>query len=96
MTSIDARQRYEQLKRALGADTVLLFQVNTDFYYSFWDDAPRLADACGLRLGTRHMPPDGHEIPACGILRVALRTTLAQALRAGMRVAVVEEDGTCA
>jgi len=97
MTCIDAsRQMYEHLKRTLGADTVLLFQVNTDFYYAFWDDAPRLSEACGLRLGTRHMPPDGHEAPACGVLRMARNATIAQALRSGLRVAVVEEDGACA
>lgn len=89
------RALYDDLHRALGKDTVLLFRIG-DFYEAFWDDAPRLSEACGLRLGTRHMPPDGHEVPACGVLRMARNATIAQALRSGLRVAVVEEDGACA
>lgn len=84
-----SRALYDDLHRALGKDTVLLFHIG-DFYEAFWDDADRLAEACSLIRTTRHLR--GGRAPMTGVMCGEKNALLAHARRAGLRVAVIEPD----
>lgn len=69
---------------AKAPDTVMLFRVG-DFWEALWDDAGKVAAACGLRLTARG------EIPMCGIVYHQLDAYVAKLTAAGWKVATCEE-----
>ncbi len=80
--------QYMEIKKD-HADAVLLFRMG-DFYETFFDDAARLAEICGVTLTTRDKNSD-HPVPLAGVPYHALDTYLGRLLKAGVTVAICEQ-----
>jgi len=80
--------QYMEIKKE-HADAVLLFRMG-DFYETFFDDAARLAEICGVTLTTRDKT-SSHPVPLAGVPYHALDTYLGRLLKAGVTVAICEQ-----
>ncbi len=80
--------QYMEIKKE-HTDAILLFRMG-DFYETFFDDAARLADICGVTLTTRDKNSN-HPVPLAGVPYHALDTYLGRLLRAGVTVAICEQ-----
>jgi len=85
-------QQYMDLK-AENPDALLMFRLG-DFYESFFDDARQISDVLSLVLTSRGHDAAGNEIPMCGIPWHAADGYFARLVRAGYKVALVEQMQT--
>ncbi len=81
-------EQYLQIK-AQHPGALLLFRMG-DFYETFFDDAARLAEICGVVLTTRDRKSD-HPVPLAGVPHHALDSYLGRLLEAGLTVAICEQ-----
>lgn len=87
-------QQYLDMKSE-NPDALLMFRLG-DFYEAFFDDARVISETLGLVLtqrGTATMP-DGENIPMCGIPWHAADNYFGRLVRAGYKVALVEQMET--
>ncbi|MBQ2005652.1 MAG: hypothetical protein II219_02475 [Alphaproteobacteria bacterium] len=85
-------QQYVDMK-AENPDALLMFRLG-DFYESFFEDARVISTALGLVLTTRGTDADGTDIPMCGIPWHAADNYFGRLVRAGHKVALVEQMET--
>ncbi|MBD5391862.1 DNA mismatch repair protein MutS [bacterium] len=85
-------QQYVDMK-AENPDALLMFRLG-DFYESFFDDACEISKCLGLVLTKRGTDANGVEIPMCGIPWHAADGYLGRLVRAGHKVALVEQMET--
>ncbi|MCR4917922.1 MAG: DNA mismatch repair protein MutS [Alphaproteobacteria bacterium] len=85
-------QQYVDFK-AENPDALLLFRLG-DFYESFFDDAKTISSKLGLVLTSRGTDGDGVDIPMCGIPWHASDNYFGRLVRAGFKVALVEQMET--
>lgn len=85
-------QQYVDLKSE-NPDALLMFRLG-DFYEAFFDDAKTISSNLGLVLTARGTDPDGADIPMCGIPWHAADNYFGRLVRAGFRVALVEQMET--
>lgn len=85
-------QQYVDMK-AENPDALLMFRLG-DFYESFFEDARQISSALGLVLTQRGTDADGNEIPMCGIPWHAAENYFGRLVRAGHKVALVEQMET--
>lgn len=84
MTS-PARRQYQEHKRIVGPDTILLFQIG-DFFEAFGQDATVLHEVCGVTL-TRRM---GDNMVLAGLPYHTRDDYIQRLVQAGHKVAVSE------
>ncbi len=82
-------QQYVDMK-AENPDALLLFRLG-DFYEVFFDDAKTVSKTLGLVLTQRGTDSDGADIPMCGIPWHAADNYFGRLVRAGFKVALVEQ-----
>ena len=85
-------QQYVDMKSE-NPDALLMFRLG-DFYESFFDDAKIISENLGLVLTSRGSDGDGENIPMCGIPWHAADNYFGRLVRAGFRVALVEQMET--
>ncbi len=85
-------QQYVDMK-AENPDALLMFRLG-DFYESFFDDAKTISSVLSLVLTARGTDGDGTEIPMCGIPWHAADNYFGRLVRAGHKVALVEQMET--
>lgn len=85
-------QQYVDFK-AENPDALLMFRLG-DFYESFFDDAKTISTRLGLVLTSRGTDGDGADIPMCGIPWHAADNYFGRLVRAGYKVALVEQMET--
>lgn len=85
-------QQYVDMK-AENPDALMMFRLG-DFYESFFDDARQISDVLGLVLTARGTDTDGGDIPMCGIPWHAADNYFGRLVRAGYKVALVEQMET--
>lgn len=85
-------QQYVDIK-AENSDALLMFRLG-DFYESFFEDAKEISKQLGLVLTQRGTDADGVEIPMCGIPWHAAENYFGRLVRAGFKVALVEQMET--
>ena len=85
-------QQYVDMK-AENPDALLMFRLG-DFYESFFEDAKVISNALGLVLTARGTDGDGASIPMCGIPWHAADNYFGRLVRAGHKVALVEQMET--
>ena len=85
-------QQYVDMK-AENPDALLMFRLG-DFYEAFFDDAKTISRTLGLVLTQRGIDGDGENIPMCGIPWHAADNYFGRLVRAGFRVALVEQMET--
>ncbi|MBQ7185449.1 MAG: DNA mismatch repair protein MutS [Alphaproteobacteria bacterium] len=85
-------QQYVDFK-AENPDALLMFRLG-DFYESFFDDAKTISSRLGLVLTSRGTDGDGADIPMCGIPWHAADNYFGRLVRAGFKVALVEQMET--
>lgn len=85
-------QQYVSMKEE-NPDALLMFRLG-DFYEAFFDDAKIISQNLGLVLTQRGTDGDGENIPMCGIPWHAADNYFGRLVRAGFRVALVEQMET--
>lgn len=85
-------QQYVDMKSE-NPDALLMFRLG-DFYESFFEDACIISSVLGLVLTARGTDGDGKEIPMCGIPWHAADNYFGRLVRAGHKVALVEQMET--
>ena len=85
-------QQYVDMKSE-NPDALLMFRLG-DFYESFFEDAKTISSALGLVLTARGTDGDGISIPMCGIPWHAADNYFGRLVRAGHKVALVEQMET--
>ena len=85
-------QQYVDMKSE-NPDALLMFRLG-DFYESFFDDARIISQNLGLVLTSRGTDADGTDIPMCGIPWHAADNYFGRLVRAGFKVALVEQMET--
>lgn len=85
-------QQYVDMKSE-NPDALLMFRLG-DFYESFFDDAKIISQNLGLVLTARGTDADGDNIPMCGIPWHAADNYFGRLVRAGFKVALVEQMET--
>lgn len=85
-------QQYVDMKSE-NPDALLMFRLG-DFYEAFFDDAKVISNCLGLVLTQRGTDADGTDIPMCGIPWHAADNYFGRLVRAGFRVALVEQMET--
>ena len=85
-------QQYVDMK-AENPDALLMFRLG-DFYESFFEDAKIISGALGLVLTAHGTDGDGTSIPMCGIPWHAADNYFGRLVRAGHKVALVEQMET--
>lgn len=85
-------QQYVDMK-AENPDALLMFRLG-DFYESFFQDARTISETLSLVLTTRGTDGDGVDIPMCGIPWHAADNYFGRLVRAGFKVALVEQMET--
>lgn len=85
-------QQYVDMK-AENPDALLMFRLG-DFYESFFEDARVISENLGLVLTARGTDADGENIPMCGIPWHAADNYFGRLVRAGHKVALVEQMET--
>ncbi len=85
-------QQYVDFK-AENPDALLMFRLG-DFYESFFEDAKTISAKLGLVLTSRGTDGDGVDIPMCGIPWHASDNYFGRLVRAGFKVALVEQMET--
>jgi len=85
-------QQYVDMKSE-NPDALLMFRLG-DFYESFFDDAKIISEQLGLVLTSRGSDGDGENIPMCGIPWHAADNYFGRLVRAGFRLALVEQMET--
>ncbi len=85
-------QQYVDMK-AENPDALLMFRLG-DFYEAFFDDAKQVSNALSLVLTARGTDTDGADIPMCGIPWHAADNYFGRLVRAGYKVALVEQMET--
>ena len=85
-------QQYVSMKEE-NPDALLMFRLG-DFYEAFFDDAKIISKNLGLVLTQRGTDADGEDIPMCGIPWHAADNYFGRLVRAGFRVALVEQMET--
>ncbi len=85
-------QQYVDMK-AENPDALLMFRLG-DFYESFFEDAKTISANLGLVLTARGTDGDGTSIPMCGIPWHAADNYFGRLVRAGYKVALVEQMET--
>ncbi len=85
-------QQYVNMKSE-NPDALLMFRLG-DFYESFFEDAKIISSNLGLVLTARGTDANGADIPMCGIPWHAADNYFGRLVRAGFRVALVEQMET--
>ena len=85
-------QQYVDFK-AENPDALLMFRLG-DFYESFFEDAKTISEKLGLVLTSRGSDGAGENIPMCGIPWHAADNYFGRLVRAGFKVALVEQMET--
>ena len=85
-------QQYVDMKTE-NPDALLMFRLG-DFYEAFFDDARQISDALSLVLTQRGTDASGENIPMCGIPWHAADNYFGRLVRAGYKVALVEQMET--
>lgn len=85
-------QQYVDMK-AENPDALLMFRLG-DFYESFFEDARVISENLGLVLTARGTDADSENIPMCGIPWHAADNYFGRLVRAGHKVALVEQMET--
>lgn len=85
-------QQYVDMKSE-NPDALLMFRLG-DFYEAFFQDAKTISENLGLVLTQRGTDGDGENIPMCGIPWHAADNYFGRLVRAGFRVALVEQMET--
>ncbi len=85
-------QQYVDFKQE-NPDALLMFRLG-DFYESFFDDAKIISEKLGLVLTSRGTDGDGENIPMCGIPWHASENYFGRLVRAGYKLALVEQMET--
>lgn len=85
-------QQYVDMKSE-NPDALLMFRLG-DFYEAFFDDAKTISASLGLVLTQRGTDGTGENIPMCGIPWHAADNYFGRLVRAGFRVALVEQMET--
>ena len=85
-------QQYVDMK-AENPDALLMFRLG-DFYESFFEDAKVISEKLGLVLTSRGSDGDGENIPMCGIPWHAADNYFGRLVRAGFKLALVEQMET--
>ena len=85
-------QQYVDMK-AENPDALLMFRLG-DFYEAFFEDAKTVSEKLGLVLTSRGSDGDGENIPMCGIPWHAADNYFGRLVRAGFKVALVEQMET--
>ncbi len=85
-------QQYVDMK-AENPDALLMFRLG-DFYEAFFDDAKEISRALSLVLTSRGTDANGIDIPMCGIPWHAADNYFGRLVRAGYKVALVEQMET--
>ena len=85
-------QQYVDMKSE-NPDALLMFRLG-DFYESFFEDAKTISEKLGLVLTSRGSDGDGENIPMCGIPWHAADNYFGRLVRAGFKVALVEQMET--
>ena len=85
-------QQYVDMKEE-NPDALLMFRLG-DFYEAFFDDAKIISQNLGLVLTQRGTDADGDNIPMCGIPWHAADNYFGRLVKAGFRVALVEQMET--
>ena len=85
-------QQYVDMKSE-NPDALLMFRLG-DFYESFFEDAKIISSVLGLVLTARGTDADGVSIPMCGIPWHAADNYFGRLVRAGHKVALVEQMET--
>ncbi|MBC8449863.1 MAG: DNA mismatch repair protein MutS, partial [Chloroflexi bacterium] len=84
------RHQYLQIKKQYP-DTIVLFRLG-DFYETFDEDAKIVAQACDIVLTSRPVGK-GQRVPLAGVPYHAVEGYLAKLIKAGHKVAIVEQVG---
>ena len=84
------RRQYLQIKKQYP-DTIVLFRLG-DFYETFDEDAKIVAQACDIVLTSRPVGK-GQRVPLAGVPYHAVDGYLAKLIKAGHKVAIVEQVG---
>jgi len=77
-------QQYQNIRRSLPSDTLLLFRLG-DFYEMFFDDAKEASALLNVALTKRN------QVPMCGIPYHAAENYIRRIIKAGRRVAVCDQ-----
>ena len=85
-------QQYIDMKSE-NPDALLMFRLG-DFYESFFEDAKTISENLGLVLTSRGTDGLGENIPMCGIPWHAADNYFGRLVRAGFKVALVEQMET--
>ena len=85
-------QQYMDMKSE-NPDALLMFRLG-DFYESFFEDAKIISQNLGLVLTARGTDGNGADIPMCGIPWHAADNYFGRLVRAGFKVALVEQMET--
>ena len=85
-------QQYVDMKSE-NPDALLMFRLG-DFYESFFEDAKTISEKLGLVLTSRGSDGAGENIPMCGIPWHAADNYFGRLVRAGFKVALVEQMET--
>lgn len=85
-------QQYMDMK-AENPDALLMFRLG-DFFEAFFDDARVISEKLSLVLTQRGRDGDGENIPMCGIPWHAADNYFGRLVRAGFKVALVEQMET--
>ena len=85
-------QQYVDMKSE-NPDALLMFRLG-DFYESFFEDAKIISATLGLVLTARGTDGNGDSIPMCGIPWHASDNYFGRLVRAGHKVALVEQMET--
>ena len=85
-------QQYVDMKSE-NPDALLMFRLG-DFYESFFEDAKTISEKLGLVLTSRGSDGDGENIPMCGIPWHAADNYFGRLVRAGFKLALVEQMET--
>ncbi|MBK8540001.1 MAG: hypothetical protein IPL60_08350 [Ardenticatenia bacterium] len=83
-------RQWAQIKQA-HPDCLVLFRLG-DFYEAFNEDAVRLAEVCEVTLTSRPVK-QGARAPMAGVPYHAVDGYIAQLVRRGIKVALVEQTG---
>ena len=83
-------RQWAQIKQAYP-DSLVLFRLG-DFYEAFNEDAARLAEVCDVTLTSRPVKK-GERAPMAGVPYHAVDGYIAQLVRRGIKVALVEQSG---
>lgn len=82
-------KKYNDFK-AKHPDAILLWRCG-DFYVSYFDDANKVAEVCGITLIRRKCENEDRNYNQAGFPHHALDTYLPKIIRAGFRVALCDQ-----